>query len=320
LFGYRGTVLVKEGDGFANVVSSYDNFAPGRALRAGALTPFRFSLDDFRATYQEAGPTRGTPRTFDARIRYRDDPDGPERGYDLRVNHPLRIGAATVYLIGHGYAPRVRVTDGRGQVVFDAAVPFLPQDATFTSVGVVKVADARPHQLGFSGFFTPTAVPSPRGLTSAFPDARNPALVLLAWSGDLGLDAGIPQSVYSLDTDRLTRRATRALGVGERWPLPDGLGTVTFTGYDEWATFQVTYDPGKRLALAAAALVVIGLLLSLSVRRRRVWVRARRAEDGRTVVEIAGLSRAGNAGLATEISELAARIRAASASGRGKGE
>ncbi|HLZ37093.1 MAG TPA: cytochrome c biogenesis protein ResB [Mycobacteriales bacterium] len=314
LFGYRGTVLVKEGEGFANALSQYDNFRPGRVFRPTALTPFAFVLDDFRATYQEAGPTRGAPRTFDARVRYRDAPDGPLRPYDIRVNHPLRIGAAKVYLIGHGYAPRVRVTDGRGAVVFDAAVPFLPQDANFTSNGVVKVPDARPEQLGFSGFFTPTTVPSPRGLTSAFPAARNPALVLLAWSGDLGLDSGIPQSVYTLDTDKLTRRATRALGVGDRWQLPDGLGTVTFTGHTEWATFQVTYDPGKRLALVAALLVVAGLLLSLSVRRRRVWVRADRTEGGRTVVEIAGVARTGGVGVGLEVRDLARRIRAATSS------
>jgi cytochrome c biogenesis protein len=52
-------------------------------------------------------------------------------------------------------------------------------------------------------------------------------------------------------------------------------------------------------------------MLSLFVRRRRVWVRASVGADGRTLVEVAGLSRAeGEAreALTDEVAGLASRI------------
>jgi cytochrome c biogenesis protein len=53
-------------------------------------------------------------------------------------------------------------------------------------------------------------------------------------------------------------------------------------------------------------------MLSLFVRRRRVWVRATRTDDGRTLVEVAGLARSegdSREGLADEVGDLAQRIR-----------
>ena len=42
----------------------------------------------------------------------------------------------------------------------------------------------------------------------------------------------------------------------------------------DWSVFAVKHDPGKELVLAAAVLLLIGLVLTLTVRRRRIWVRA----------------------------------------------
>ncbi|MGI8612641.1 MAG: cytochrome c biogenesis protein ResB, partial [Nocardioidaceae bacterium] len=64
------------------------------------------------------------------------------------VNHLLDVDGSSVYLVGQGYAPEVTVRDGKGDVVFSGAVPFLPEDASYTSSGVVKVPDAQPAQLG----------------------------------------------------------------------------------------------------------------------------------------------------------------------------
>ena len=52
-------------------------------------------------------------------------------------------------------------------------------------------------------------------------------------------------------------------------------------------------------------------MISLSVRRRRVWVRVRSAADGgpaRTVVEVAGLARRDDPGLDAEIAAVLAAI------------
>jgi cytochrome c biogenesis protein len=299
LFGFRGTALVVVGNGFANTVTQYDGYQSGGLFRDRQLPPFALNVDDFTVRFETRGEQRGSVRAFNAALTYTARPGAPVQSYDLRVNHPLRIDGAQVHLIGHGYAPRFTVRDGGGDVAFSGPVPFLPQDGRFTSTGVVKVPDARPDQLGFQGFFLPTAVVDPqRGPVSAFPDALRPSVFLTAYRGDLGLDAGVPQSVYRLETDSLTQVRTSdgdayrvALTPGERAELPGGAGSITFDGYDRWVNLQVSRNPGEPVALVGAILALGGLLLSLVVRRRRVWVRV--TEDGaRTVVAVAGLDRA----------------------------
>ena len=158
---------------------------------------------------------------------------------------------------------------------------------------MVKVPDAQPEQLGFNVTVTPTApdeVDPTTGPRSIFPEADDPRVYLGAWAGDLGLDSGIPQNVYQLDTSDMEQLGREDLGVGETWELPDGRGSITFDGLAEFANVQVAYDPGRWLALLAAVAAMIGISLSLLVQRRRVWVRATADDQGRTLVEVAGLA------------------------------
>jgi cytochrome c biogenesis protein len=197
-------------------------------------------------------------------------------------------------LVGHGYAPHFRVTDGSGHV-FDQVTPFLPQGSTFESQGVVKLPDALPKQLGITGFFLPSAVDDASGRpVSVFPAPDNPLVVIGVFAGNLGLDSGVPQSVYSLDTSKMTLLASTELAPGQTVVLPNGQGSVTFVGFDQWATFQISRDPGKGVVLVSVGFMVAGLLLSLRVRRRRFWVRAvpqDHESPGRTVVQVGGLTR-----------------------------
>ncbi len=309
MFGYKGTRLVVEGDGFSNTEGTYSPWHPGWYTSSSSMTPFTLQLDRFTATYVDHGAKTGEARSFDARVSYRPKPGAPMKTADVRNNHPLTIDGTRVFLAGHGYAPHVVVRDDSGHIAYDGSVPFLPQDGNFDSTGVIKVPDARPQQLGFSGFFAPTAVPTARGFVSVFPGPKNPGLVLLAFRGDLGLDSGTPQSVYVLDDSHLTRVATAAIGVGETMTLPDGKATLTFTGLDQWVSFQVSYDPGKNIVFGAAVAVILGLLLSLRIRRRRVWVRVSSADGGATVVEAAGLGRTDSGAFAEEFAELVAELK-----------
>ena len=292
LFGWKGNVIVTSGGGFSNTVTQYDAWGGGALARAGSLPPFSFTLDDFRVEFERDGAQRGAPRLFEADVTYRPQPDAAPQQARIEVNAPLTVDGAKVFLVGHGYAPHVVVTDSRGEVVFDDSVVFLPQDGNFTSTGVVKVPDATPS-LGLRGLFMPTsATDAIRGGISVFPAADNPRLFLAAFTGDLGLDEGIPQSVYRLDSTRMTQIGLQGLDLGQGWVLPDGAGTVAFTGWDRWASFQIAYDPGKELALIAAVLSMAGLMLSLFVKRRRIWVKATRDGAGVTVVQVAGLTKA----------------------------
>ena len=311
--GFKGTVLVSEGDGFANAIASYDDIHPGRRFRESSLVPLNFTLDDFRATYGADGKAR----TFDAKVRYSPNPDAAPRPYDIRVNHPLHVGAAKVYLIGHGYNVHVIVKEKDGRVALDdtVGIPCLPQDPRFLSTCTIKVPETLGRQFGFEGAFTPTTVrdPATQRVGSAHPAVQDPALTIVGYAGDLGLDSGVPQSVYSLDKTRLTALdggKARLLGPGDRWDLPGG-GSIAFAGITEWSTFQVTQDPGKEIALVAGVGIVGGLCLSLFVRRRRLWVRARPVGDALTVVEVGGLARTDPDAFAAEFTELVGRLRTA---------
>jgi cytochrome c biogenesis protein len=303
-FGFKGTVIVREGSGFANNVTQYDSFAPGRLFKSGDLAPFSFTLDDFFAAYQIGGMQSGAPREFWADLIVKSSPDAPAVKRRVKVNEPLRVAGDSAYLVGHGYSPEFTLTDANGDVVWQDAAVFLPQDRNFTSNGVVKAPDTVP-QIGISGFFLPTVVKDlSRGPRSTFPAATDPAVYLSAWTGDLGLDSGKPQSVYKLDTTRMKRIGIEELTPGETWTLPEDRGTLEFTGYREWASFSITHDSGKGWALGAGIGAIVGLSLSLLVPRRRIWLRAT-SDNGLTLVEVAGLSRTEAPGLIDEVERMA---------------
>ncbi|GII93587.1 cytochrome c biogenesis protein ResB [Sinosporangium siamense] len=349
LYGYRGNVLLVEGDGFSNTVAAYDRYLPGVQVSAESLSPFSFTLKEFQATYIVEGRQRGQALDFEADLRVTDEPGGPERDFKLKVNEPLDSGGTMTYLLGNGYAPSFTVTDGKGQVAFDGPVPCLTADkATFASECVIKVPDAEPEDLGFLIRFLPTSVKMKDGTyASAFPAQINPEVEVWAFSGDLGMDNGTPQSVYELNSDKLkpllmqgkpvvghgvapksVDAAPKApageqaapLQVGQSLDLPGGAGKITFTGVKEWVTLQTTYDPGRLPALIASVLAVAGLVLSLSIRRRRVWVRLTEAKEGdATVVEVGGLTRTegGDAAFAGEFDDIVRALGARPAENAG---
>ena len=314
VFGYKANRLLIVGQSFDNTPTDLDVFHPGRLVGPGNLQPFSINLQNFHAQYVASGPELDQPLSYNAGLTYQTQPGAPVRHDTLRVNHPLVVDGVSVYLIGHGYAPVVRVTDGTGKVRWDGPVPFIPVvQSTMTSEGVIKVPDARPSQLGFAGVFLPSAVNVGGTLESAFPAALNPRLSLIGFSGNLGLNAGGAQSVYQLDTKGLQplRMEARPLVAGQSMTLPNGLGTVTYLGYQQWISLAVTYDPGQRPALISGFVALAGLILSFLVRRRRVFVRAAAATDGHgTEVTVGGLARSDAAGgFESEFADLAELLR-----------
>ncbi|MDP9396829.1 MAG: cytochrome c biogenesis protein ResB [Actinomycetota bacterium] len=319
-YGYAANVVVAEGRGFANAVAQYDTFEAGARVTEGGLPPFSVVLDRLDVSYEQQGGQRGAPREFTAHVRYRTAPDAPHQSARIAPNSPLVVDGTKVFLLGNGYAPRFTVRDARGDVVLQGPVPLLPVEGepNMVSNGVLKVPDAAPADLGLTVSFLPTAAYAPflGRLTSAFPDARVPrVLVTGAWQGDLGLDSGETQSVYRLDSSRMTPLevdgvpVTAELAPGETLRLPEGRGSVTFDGVARFASFQVAADPGGRLALAGAVLALAGLLASLFVPRRRVWVRATAGPAGRTVVEVGALARGDAEGLGDEVDTMLASLQ-----------
>ncbi|MFC9608455.1 cytochrome c biogenesis protein ResB [Streptomyces niveus] len=325
LFKSEGGKLIMEGDGFSNTLTQYDDFKSGSMYDTDDLEPFSFSLDKFIGTFERNGPQVGTAREFEAHVSYSTDAGGKERKAVIEVNEPLEVNGSKVYLIGHGYAPVITVRDGAGKVVFKGATPLLPIDNNITSTGAIKVMDGyrdkdgKKQQLGFNAFFVPTFAGKGNGnMFSQFPELDFPVLALTGYRGSLGVDSGLPQNVYQLDTSKMKQfkdadgnKLAQRLLPGETMKLPDGAGSVTFEkDIKEWATFQVSQQPGNGLALAGAIGAVLGLTGSLFIQRRRIWVRAVRGADGVTVVEMAGLGRSESAKLPEELGDLALTLNA----------
>ncbi|GAA3056566.1 hypothetical protein GCM10020000_43820 [Streptomyces olivoverticillatus] len=197
----------------------------------------------------------------------------------------------------------------------------LPLDSNVTETTVLKVPDYRDKngnkdQLGFKGFFVPTLDLRTGTMFSQFPGLDNPVLVLTAYHGSLGIDSGMPQNVYQLDLSKMKQFKDKdgsafksMLKAGDTMTLPDGAGTLKFEGIKNWATFQVSHQPGNETALAGAAAALLGLAGSLFIQRRRIWVRAVEGEDGRTVVELAGLGRSESARLPEELADIAVALQ-----------
>jgi cytochrome c biogenesis protein len=314
-FGYTGQKVVVEGQSFVNSLPSYNSFNPGRFFSDSALEPFSIRVDKLDVAYETKNQDAvGTPLDYTAHVTTTGPGDASD-STTIKVNEPLAIGGTNVYLLGNGYAPTITVRDTQGNVVFTDSVPFLPQDARLTSLGFVKVPDGLEKQLGMIGFFYPTVGASQTAngaLTSTFPGLKDPVLSLNVYVGDLGVDSGIPQSVYSLNTDNLKQLAgpptkTKALQLrpGESVELPGGLGTISFDGVKRYASLDVHHDPAQGWVLAFAVLIFAGLLTALFVPRRRVWVKAVENEDGSLTLEYAGLARGEDPNLNAAVSAIA---------------
>jgi cytochrome c biogenesis protein len=316
LFGYQGGVIVLVGGGFSNGLTQYDDFDPGSLFDPDSMEPFLFTVDDFDIEWIDEGPARGMAQKFVSHLTWREARDAEAQEYDLRVNHPLKIGGTDVFLIGHGYAPVVTVRDGNGDVATSGPAVFLPSDSSFLSFGVVKAPDAQPTPIGLEGLFYPTYVKVNGDPVNVMGDLRNPTLSLEAYTGDLGLDDSTPQSVYVLDKSDATKVVKPDgsmfrvdLQIGQTVELPEGAGSVTFEGVQKWNRIQISRSPGKLVALAGVVLALIGMLLSLFIRPRRVWVRAR-AANGATSVEVAGLERTEGGDLGQVLTDIVAALRA----------
>lgn len=298
-YSYSGQRVLVEGDTFVNNLASYDSFAPGPLFFEQELQPFSMKLDKFSVLYDlQNRQNLGQPIDFIADVTITSQ-EGSETE-EIRVNHPLAVPGANVYLTGNGFAPVVTVRDGLGNIAFSGPVVFLPQDGNMTSLGVIKVPDALPEQIGMISFFYPTVTELESGAyTSLYPDPIDPLLTLNVYSGDLGLDSGIPRNVYALDISDMTLVAGRdgpnpplELRVGQSASLPNGLGSISFDGLLRFASLDVAFNPGGIWVLIFSFVALIAIVISLSIMRRRVWVRV-----GDERIEYAGLARGDDAQL-----------------------
>ncbi|MCV7342680.1 cytochrome c biogenesis protein ResB [Mycobacterium haemophilum] len=333
LFGYEGNVVViaDGGPGFCSASpAAFDSFRAGNTVDGTSLHQLCIRVNDFAAQYLPSGQAT----SFAADIDYQDGHDltvNSWRPYRLEVNHPLRIGGDRVYLQGHGYAPTFTVTFPDGQTR-TSTVQWRPDNPqTLLSSGVARIdppagsypnaSERRQHEIAIQGLLAPTEQLDGTLLSSRFPALNAPAVAIDIYRGDTGLDSGRPQSLFTLDPrlidqGRLTKEKRVNLRAGEqvRLDLGPGAGTVVrFDGAVPFVNLQVSHDPGQAWVLVFAIAMMAGLVVSLVVRRRRVWVRltmAGREEAGTVNVELGGLARTDNSGWGDEFERLTERLMA----------
>lgn len=315
LVGWRGDLIVPVGQSFTNTPGAYHTFSGGPWARTDLLQPFTVRVDAMSVQFEEqpGSGQLGAPRDFRVATTVTDGPGEPPVQRELSVNGPLSFRGAEVYLLGNGYAPRITVRDAAGEVLYSQATPFLPQDEDYRSTGAIKVPAAS-TPLGFSGEFLPTAYEGPEGPVSAFPDLRSPALVLSLWEGKLFPDSA-PQSVYELRTDGMTQVTAGGEPVelrivpGQTVTLPEGRGTITLEGVDRWAGVSTRYDPAKTAALVFAVLMILGLVASLLIPRRRIFGRITPGSTGGVHVLLAGLAQREDANLPEVLEDIEESLR-----------
>jgi cytochrome c biogenesis protein len=307
-YGYRGQAAIVEGETWANARVGYDSFSPGRFFGPERLAPFQLRLDDFTNSFHPDN----TPKEFASRLTALDLDGRPLQSQRVAPNRPMTVDGVRIFQSDYGYVPVVRVRDADGkELLAPQEVLTLRDPASEWSTGAVKVTRSSP-QVGleltmFTGLVTAPDCPGGAPFCND-PRLVRPVLVVLAYQGDL--QANRAQSVFTLDRTRLEPLGDRPLLLvpGQSRRLANGM-EVSFTDLKQYSVLTLARDPGVPVVAVAAALLLAGLVPSLYVTRRRVWVRAVPAGAGGARVELAGLALQGKAAFETELARLAEQVR-----------
>ncbi|HZK31402.1 MAG TPA: cytochrome c biogenesis protein ResB, partial [Corynebacterium sp.] len=297
-------VPVQQSQEFCNTsTANYDSFRAGALFDGTGLHPFCFISHNFHADYLP----NGQAEMFTSDISYAVGEDittdsSTWEDYQLQVNHPLRVAGDRIYLQGHGFAPQFTVTWPDGETRTQM-IQWQPTDPTFfLSSGVMRfdppagtypdLYERRQNQIAIQGLFAPTAQWEGENgelLTSGYPQMRDPAVAIDIYRGDAGLDTGRAQSIFELDptlihSGQLQRIERVNLEQGDSVTLDDGT-VVTFDGAAEFANYQISHDPFQIWVLVSTITMLLALIGSLTIKRRRIFIRLIPLEDGGTRVE-----------------------------------
>ena len=255
---------------------------PAGSSASAALAPYRITLDEL---HRRRTSSRTSPR-----LGQRDRLHGARHDDACRASEPQQARSRSTSR-SRSAAPRSTCSATATRRSSPCATPTARSSRqtrcrscrrtpTSPRVGVIKVAGRRPaEQLGMVGFFYPTAAELPTAVRSPRPTRTSATRCspCSVYAGDLGLDDGVPKSVYELDTDDLTQIAggrhgvaALQLGPGETVDLPNGLGTIELT---ERAALRVARHPPRPVAgrgcSASRCSCSRGLSAALFIPRRR---------------------------------------------------
>jgi len=274
--GFTGQAVIVEGETWTEAHASYDGTIREGGFFGEDHSGVQVRVEDFQATYRMTGQ----PRDFVTRATILDAEGRVLEHADIRVNHPAEAQGVKFYQFGYGWAPVIRA-EQEGIAIFDGPVvcqqDTAPEDVSQLQIPwscVVKLPSLDP-QVGIRFELWPDS----RGLLAlletgqAMPMlvAYAPVMTWEAFEGDLR--AELVQSAGVLDTSAMRPLDTGVLGAGETADLGGGL-TVTFPELRQYTVLTVSRDRGLWIVLAAAILILLGLLPALYTSRRKLWVTA----------------------------------------------
>jgi cytochrome c biogenesis protein len=165
----------------------------------------------------------------------------------IHVNDPLSVAGFTFHQNGFGPAPYIAIRDLNGAVLYDGAVtmtdqanglPFGTMGVPGRDVGLEMYLDKAPDGTPVLGTF-------PYRITGTNADG-----------------SPITTSLFPL-----------AVGPGETAGSPDLDFTVTLRSVGAYSLLIAKQDPGQGLVWLAFASLIVGLLITFYLPRRRVWAR-----------------------------------------------
>ena len=300
--GFSGLVAVVEGQTWVDAEANYDGTIQAGRFFDG-FTGIGLHLREFESDFLRTGQ----PMDFVSRVDLQ-NPDGSMlRQQDIRVNEPAKVEGLWIYQSGFGWAPMIEVTDG-GEVVSSGPVVMDRDPAPEGIVefampwrGVVKLpgvgsggADRAielelwPDSRAFAALLDPGL--EPQAMLVAF----DPIIRFTVWEGSLA-----DLATNRLDTTAMRQVSSGIVGAGRTADLegggalaggePGSGSTISFAELRQYSVFQVARDAGLPLVLAAAILILVGLLPALYSSRRKVWVRADSDGTG-SVLRVGGLA------------------------------
>jgi cytochrome c biogenesis protein len=202
--------------------------------------------------FEAPGFETGQPTDFTTDLAvYRDGIEIARK--TIRVNDPLAIAGYTLHQNGFGPAPDVVVADADGGLLWSGPVPLTDQASGFP-FGVLPVPG---RDIGLQLLLQRAA------------DGRGIVLVL-------------PYRVVGENPDgtpAVEELVPMALARGETQTAPGIDFSVGLRGFSDFTILIAKHDPGLPFVWSAFGFLILGLLITFHLPRRRVW--ARLGRDGR---------------------------------------
>ena len=176
----------------------------------------------------------------------------------IRVNDPLAVGGYTFHQNGFGPAPDVVIRDTAGRPLWSGPIPMTEQAAGFP----------------FAELAVPGRDVALQLLLRRQADGTGVLLVLPFRAVGVN-DDGSPQ-IAGLEPLALTR--------GESDTSAGSDFSVELRGFQDFTLLIAKRDPGQGLVWLAAGCLIVGLLITFWLPRRRIWARV--SPDGRTALVV----------------------------------